>query len=169
MIVHVKRLQLATLDKGEVPIWPTLSTMLFHVPGQRDWAGIIIIPYFQRPRHRDMKRRGSHSTSWGPRQGASLRGKTALPAHAMVLPLLLRMAPLQNCPGWGSRPQTLPSAWLPETHLLKMVMKVATATQATGPSTALLLLHPLSFCSWYGLCFAVKEWMPGCWLHWGKG
>lgn len=98
------------------------------------WYCIVIIPYFQRPRHRDRKRYGSHSIAPGLRRGVSLRGRTAMRAHGMGLPLLLRMAPSQNSPGWGPRPQTLPSAWLLEAHLLGWLGRYPLSHKLRGPA-----------------------------------
>lgn len=98
------------------------------------WYRIVIIPYFQRPRHRDRKRYGSHSIAPGLRRGVSLRGRTAMRAHGMGLPLLLRMAPSQNSPGWGPRPQTLPSAWLLEAHLLGWLGRYPLSHKLRGPA-----------------------------------
>lgn len=116
----------------------------------------------------EMNSRGYHSTSSGPRRGVSLSGKTVVPTRGMALPLLLNMAPLQNYPGWGPRPQRLPSAWLLEGHLLGWLGRWP-LSQTPGPRTALLPFHPATFCSLCRLCFGVKEWMPGCWEALGKG
>lgn len=140
-----------------MPIGAALSTVLSHASRQRAWAGTVL-PSSQR---QDAEKNSPEyrSTAPGPRRGVSLSGKTAAPTHGTALPLLLTMAPLRNYPGWGPRPQRLPSAWLLEGHLLRWLGRWL-LLQAPGPRTVLLPLYPASFCSWYGLNFGAKEWMP---------
>lgn len=61
-------------------------------------------------------------------------GRTSVAAHGLVLPLLLRMAPLHNCLGRCPRPQRFPSAQLHEVHLFwDGIRKMATFTPTGVP------------------------------------
>lgn len=112
--------------------------MLFHVPRQRECSGVVIIHHSQRPRHMDRKKWVSFHSAWTKKRagGSSVGRQQCLPMACSSSSV--RMAPLQNYPGWGPRPQTSFCLAAGGTSA-GMVRKVPTVTEAPGSSTVFCL------------------------------
>lgn len=103
------------------------------------WYCIVIIPYFQRPRHRDRKRYGSHSIAPGLRRRGvpPWEDSNACPWHGTSSSAENGTITEQSRVG----PQTTDTSFCLAAGGASagMVRKVPTVSQAPGPSTAFRL------------------------------